>query len=185
MPLTDRSIHSSIVRAVLVVLSFHDTRRCVGAILRVTSRVPPVPPRSMHAVGLSDSARLSNSSQRGEYIRPSQRAMPLLPSTPPHHPSTSTMPKPRVRIALFRNDLRVHDQPLLHAAVAGSGGGGADVKLLPLYCFDPRQVDLTPLNGRVGQGQFASAQTWHFAFPRCAPFKQRCVRDTSTEGVCY
>ena len=80
--------------------------------------------------------------------------------------------KPRIHIALFRNDLRLHDQPLLHAATYGV----RDVQLLPLYCFDPRQVDLTVLDGREKElGPFDSARTWHFEFPRCGNFKAKWV----------
>jgi hypothetical protein len=79
--------------------------------------------------------------------------------------TSPTMPAPRplIRIALFRNDLRVHDQPLLHAAAVSS-----PAHVLPLYCVDPRQFDCTPLN--LG---FAPATTWHFGLPRAAPFKTR------------
>jgi deoxyribodipyrimidine photo-lyase len=72
-------------------------------------------------------------------------------------------PRPLIRIALFRNDLRVHDQLLLHAAAASSPS-----HVLPLYCVDPRQFDCAPL----GLG-FAPATTWHFGLPRAAPFKTR------------
>jgi deoxyribodipyrimidine photo-lyase len=77
-------------------------------------------------------------------------------------------PKPRIHIALFRNDLRLHDQPLLHAALRAS-----PTHLLPLYVFDPRQIDLTALNGRPGLGPFEPARTWHFELPRCAPYKAK------------
>jgi hypothetical protein len=80
--------------------------------------------------------------------------------------------RPLIRIALFRNDLRIHDQPLLHAAT--NDDGKRKVHLLPLYCFDPRQYDMSPLNGRVsGLGPFEPAKTWHFAFPRAAEHKTR------------
>jgi deoxyribodipyrimidine photo-lyase len=80
--------------------------------------------------------------------------------------------RPLIRIALFRNDLRLHDQPLLHAALAGSPS-----HLLPLYCVDPRQFDLSPLNDR-GLGAFAPARTWHFGFARAAPFKTRFLLES-------
>ncbi|KZV92850.1 cryptochrome [Exidia glandulosa HHB12029] len=70
------------------------------------------------------------------------------------------MPPRTIRIALFRNDLRLADNPMLHAAV-----NGAD-ELVPLYCFDPRQLDLTPLNGRLELGKVDPARTWHYKFPR-------------------
>ncbi|EJD46055.1 cryptochrome [Auricularia subglabra TFB-10046 SS5] len=74
-----------------------------------------------------------------------------------------------IRIALFRNDLRIHDNPMLQAAL-----NGAD-ELLPLYCFDPRQVDLTALNGKteelISGGPFDAARTWHLGLPRNQKFK--------------
>lgn len=81
-------------------------------------------------------------------------------------------PKARIHIALFRNDLRLHDQPMLHAAIRGHSS--QEAQLLPVYCFDPRQVDLTALNGR-GQDfeTFDRARTWHFEYPRSTTFKMK------------
>jgi deoxyribodipyrimidine photo-lyase len=45
----------------------------------------------------------------------------------------------RVAIILFRNDLRVHDNVCLRLALQQSQVS----HFLPLYCFDPRQVDVT------------------------------------------
>lgn len=84
-------------------------------------------------------------------------------------------PKTRIHIALFRNDLRLHDQPMLHAALHAHGA--RDTQLLPLYCFDPRQIELSALNGRAKElGPFDKARTWHFEFPRCGTFKAKSVR---------
>jgi deoxyribodipyrimidine photo-lyase len=85
--------------------------------------------------------------------------------------------RPLIRIALFRNDLRLHDQPLIHTAIAGiknTSNNNNKIELLPLYCLDPRQYDLSPLNGKATElGPFEPAKTWHFAFPRAAEHKTR------------
>jgi deoxyribodipyrimidine photo-lyase len=87
---------------------------------------------------------------------------------------TTTMPS-LVRIALFRYDLRLHDQPLLDS-ILNSLCEHDGVRLLPLYCFDPRQFDLSPLNGRADDlGPFEPAGTWHFKFPRGREHKRRYV----------
>jgi len=84
----------------------------------------------------------------------------------------------RVAIALFRNDLRLHDNPLLTESTAFlSGTQSADAYLLPLYCVDPRQVDLTTLNGKL-QTSFKPATTWNFDLPRCAPFRTKFLVQT-------
>ncbi|CAE6419686.1 unnamed protein product [Rhizoctonia solani] len=49
----------------------------------------------------------------------------------------------RIAIALLRNDLRVSDNPILHAARNASG----ITHLLPLFVFDDRQVELSGVVG--------------------------------------
>ena len=47
------------------------------------------------------------------------------------------MPSLKARtVVWFRNDLRLHDNPLLHAAIAAK-------EVLPVYCFDTRQFGPT------------------------------------------
>eukprot|EP01102_Stenamoeba_stenopodia_P020053 TRINITY_DN7699_c0_g1_i1.p1 TRINITY_DN7699_c0_g1~~TRINITY_DN7699_c0_g1_i1.p1 ORF type:complete len:569 (+),score=83.07 TRINITY_DN7699_c0_g1_i1:198-1904(+) len=70
-----------------------------------------------------------------------------------------------VAIALLRNDLRVHDNYVLFGAHQ-EAIKHSNHRLLPVYCFDPRQVDLShlpsPLDG------FSAPQTHFFKFPRCS-----------------
>ncbi|KNF04081.1 hypothetical protein PSTG_02786 [Puccinia striiformis f. sp. tritici PST-78] len=62
-------------------------------------------------------------------------------------------------IALFRNDLRIHDNPILthsHLATVKEGDSTRKNKVsdyvLPLYVFDERQVELSGLDGYLRQG---------------------------------
>lgn len=48
-----------------------------------------------------------------------------------------------ILICLFRYDLRVHDNPILHAANTHP----SVTHVLPLYVFDQRIVDLTAFSG--------------------------------------
>ena len=52
------------------------------------------------------------------------------------------MATPERVIVWFRNDLRVHDNPVLSAAAARGGAEGSTV--VPVYCFDPRTFGETP-----------------------------------------
>lgn len=45
-------------------------------------------------------------------------------------------------LVLFRNDLRVHDNPVLHQAAEAVKSGEAS-EVLPVYCFDPRFFGVT------------------------------------------
>jgi deoxyribodipyrimidine photo-lyase len=71
-----------------------------------------------------------------------------------------------ISICVFRNDLRVQDNPVLTAALRSGR------TLLPLYIWDPRQYNLTPLNSIIGS-KFSSAQTWYFKFDRCLAPRMR------------
>ncbi|XP_064599699.1 cryptochrome DASH-like [Liolophura sinensis] len=64
--------------------------------------------------------------------------------------------KARLVICLFRNDLRFHDNQMLHWAHRN-----ADF-VLPLYCFDPRHLK----------------DTWHYHFPKTGPHRLRFLLDT-------
>jgi deoxyribodipyrimidine photo-lyase len=60
----------------------------------------------------------------------------------------------KVAIALFRNDLRLHDNPMLNAAIRSEC-----THMLPLFIYDH-------------QFYSASAQTWNFKFPRLKAHKK-------------
>lgn len=80
----------------------------------------------------------------------------------------------RVAIALFRNDLRLHDNPMLAAAAqfvnkSNSKGQGY---LLPFYTFDARHIDLSALNDKASE-QFEPATTREFKLPRCQNFRAK------------
>mmetsp|Transcript_19302 Transcript_19302/g.58317 ORF Transcript_19302/g.58317 Transcript_19302/m.58317 type:complete len:509 (-) Transcript_19302:411-1937(-) len=62
-------------------------------------------------------------------------------------------PPGRTIVVLFRHDLRMHDNPVLQAAVeeAAHDAAGAVIEVVPLYCFDPQQWGHTPSGSpRVG-----------------------------------
>lgn len=52
----------------------------------------------------------------------------------------------KVIITLLRNDLRVHDQPLFHAAHTANEFKDAPY-LLPVFVFDERYIELSGLPG--------------------------------------
>lgn len=55
-------------------------------------------------------------------------------------------------IVLFRNDLRIHDHEPLTSALETYQG-----RIIPLYCFDPRQY----------------GKTYHFGFPKTGPYRAK------------
>ncbi|PWJ43411.1 DASH family cryptochrome [Sediminitomix flava] len=65
------------------------------------------------------------------------------------------MPQQRI-IYWFRNDLRLHDQPILNSLPK-------DTSLLPIYCFDPRHYALTShgyLKTGIFRAQFILESVW-------------------------
>lgn len=50
-------------------------------------------------------------------------------------------------IVLFRNDLRISDNPVLHAAVTGASSNQRS-EVICLYCFDPRMFGITKFNSQ-------------------------------------
>ncbi len=71
-----------------------------------------------------------------------------------------------ISICVFRNDLRIQDNPLLNAALKTKRD------LLPVYIWDPRQYNLSPLNIALGSN-FTPPKTWHFKFDRCLAPRMR------------
>ena len=81
--------------------------------------------------------------------------------------------KQMIRLAVFRNDLRTNDNPLLHAACSGgSSSSSANRFLLPLYVFDERQIDLSALNSKADT-KFEKPETWHFKLNRCEEYRAK------------
>jgi len=80
-----------------------------------------------------------------------------------------------VAIALLRNDLRVHDNYVLFGAHQ-EAIKHANHRLLPVYCFDPRQVDLSQLHPSQAASGFEPPQTHFFKFPRCSPGRTKYVK---------
>ncbi|KAJ3334165.1 hypothetical protein HDU76_008627 [Blyttiomyces sp. JEL0837] len=78
--------------------------------------------------------------------------------------------KKSVAICILRNDLRLHDNIALTAA-----NNSSCTHLLPIYCFDPRQMDLSRLPG----SSFAPPKTWYFKFDKCGKHRARFI----LEGV--
>jgi deoxyribodipyrimidine photo-lyase len=72
--------------------------------------------------------------------------------------------RPRRRIVLwFRNDLRLRDNAIIHAAVQKLAAAEFD-EVLPVYCYDPRFFAASPLGlSKTG--------------PHRAAFLQQCVAD--------
>ena len=64
-----------------------------------------------------------------------------------------------ISICVFRNDLRIQDNPLVNAALKTKRD------LLPVYIWDPRQYNLSPLNVALGSS-FGPPNTWNFKFDR-------------------
>ncbi|KAJ3141935.1 hypothetical protein HK101_003358, partial [Irineochytrium annulatum] len=77
-----------------------------------------------------------------------------------------------IAIVLFRNDLRLHDNPTIAAAAAACASSRSNATaILPLYILDPAFYPTTT---------YPPPTTWHRAFPRCGPhrarFHRECVR---------
>lgn len=93
-------------------------------------------------------------------------------------------------VLLLRNDLRLHDNPTLHAALKKK-----PTHLLPLYCVDPRQVDCSRLQTNASASsdgdatddshaseRFKSPKTWVFGLPRTASLhKTQFLVETLTD----
>nr|XP_060638616.1 cryptochrome DASH-like [Anolis sagrei ordinatus] len=63
---------------------------------------------------------------------------------------------PRTALCLLRNDLRYHDNEVLHWAQSNAD------RIVPLYCFDPRNY----------------AQTHHYNFSKTGPFRLRFLLES-------
>ncbi|TPX57374.1 hypothetical protein PhCBS80983_g03847 [Powellomyces hirtus] len=84
-----------------------------------------------------------------------------------------------IALVLLRNDLRVHDSPPLFAA----HNHPQTTHILPLYVFDPRQIDLScvPLNFSHYK-PFVPPLTHFYKFPRCGGWKARFLVE-SVKGL--
>jgi deoxyribodipyrimidine photo-lyase len=70
-------------------------------------------------------------------------------------------------VVLFRQDLRLHDNQVLHQAYHGLKARF----VIPVYCFDPRQVDVEYIRG---EKQLPTApMTYVGNFPKCGAFRSR------------
>ncbi|KAJ3097966.1 hypothetical protein HDU97_004390 [Phlyctochytrium planicorne] len=87
----------------------------------------------------------------------------MLTSTTSSSPDAGTTAKPTLTIVLFRNDLRLHDNPTLTEALAQKPR-----HFLPVYIFDKDYVDLSKLS----KG-FVPPTTRYFGFPRCSQNRMR------------
>jgi len=67
--------------------------------------------------------------------------------------------KPSTVICLLRNDLRFHDNPVLHWANTNGDF------VIPLYCFDPKHFE----------------GTWHFKFPKTGAFRSQFLVDSVSD----
>ncbi|CAH7688089.1 DNA photolyase, FAD-binding/Cryptochrome [Phakopsora pachyrhizi] len=72
-------------------------------------------------------------------------------------------------IALFRNDLRIHDNPIIsYSNLTSIKDGGSVIKnqvsdfVLPVYVFDERQVELSGLSGYKRKGSAARTEVCQF-----------------------
>lgn len=55
--------------------------------------------------------------------------------------------QPAILIALLRNDLRIVDNAIFHAAHLESRVSGRITHVLPVYVFDERQIELSGVEG--------------------------------------
>lgn len=69
-----------------------------------------------------------------------------------------------INICFFRNIFRVHDNQSLHHAIQSSK------HLLPVVCLDPRMMDISLLNEKLGQ-DYVTPKTHTFGLERCANFR--------------
>ena len=81
-------------------------------------------------------------------------------------------------ITLLRNDLRIHDNALLHSAHSATSGA---THVLPLFVFDERHIELSGVEGYERKGP--EAKTRLFGFWRTSVFRARCVRRRSSSGL--
>src|SRR5579859_7409416 len=71
-----------------------------------------------------------------------------------------------ISVCVFRNDLRIQDNPLLNAALK------TKQDVLPIYIWDPRQYNLSSVNSILGSN-FTPPKTWYFRFNRCLAPRMR------------
>jgi deoxyribodipyrimidine photo-lyase len=90
------------------------------------------------------------------------------------------MSPPKILIYLFRTDLRVSDNPILHAVQNGSASSDVYSHLLPLYVIP---ADRITVNGFL-KPEFERNQPYPDAVsavggvPRCGPFRARFLADS-------
>lgn len=99
-----------------------------------------------------------------------------------------------ILVALFRSDLRLHDNPLIHLAAeqtpsSSSSAWAAGTKFrkpithfLPIYVYDQRAIEVGGLQG-IDKGQGGKeARTRTAGFWRCGEQRARCVQRNRPEG---
>ncbi|KAI5778691.1 DNA photolyase, FAD-binding/Cryptochrome [Geopyxis carbonaria] len=92
---------------------------------------------------------------------------------------------PRVLILLFRRDLRLIDNPVLHLLKAPSNKH-THTHILPLYIFNPTQIEVSGLlsPGSQSQSPFPECRSDNAGFWRCGPHRAKwvaeCVWDLKT-----
>lgn len=74
--------------------------------------------------------------------------------------------QPCILIALLRNDLRIVDHPIFHAAHSGSLGNRV-THILPVYVFDERQIELSGIQGYSKAAPNKFAKTPIAGFWKC------------------
>lgn len=81
----------------------------------------------------------------------------------------------RFSISLFRNDLRLEDNPIVSLPhnTNKNRTKSQPQYWIPLYCFDPKQVDVRWLRGSSNKGQPQFPQTYIGNFPKCAHHRTR------------
>ncbi|KAK9760981.1 hypothetical protein K7432_014477 [Basidiobolus ranarum] len=83
---------------------------------------------------------------------------------------TSNSTTRSIILCLFRNDLRLRDNPTLF-----HGNKHPKVShLLPIYCFDPRQVDLTNVKDKA----YTAPKSGVFGLPKCSKLRTKFLMES-------
>lgn len=93
------------------------------------------------------------------------------------------MPDSKLLVYLVRRDLRVSDNPILHALATTKDN--SFTHLLPLYVFSAQQLEISGfLKGGEGRSPYREARSQVGGFWRCGPhrakFLAECVDDFKT-----
>jgi len=86
-----------------------------------------------------------------------------------------------VLVAVLRNDLRVLDHPIFHAAHFQDSVSSKVKYVLPVYCFDERQIELSGIEGYTKVDASRQAKTRVGQFWKCGIHRTKFLHESLTD----